>query len=161
MNSPDCARICKRKDDDSMFIIPNGMFPKADPNSAPGETVTDKITLSDGATIDNTDESIKAYHERNKRNMQAIYQQERQRQQARETGKRCPFHHDAYVNQNIPCQKDCALFCGDSCALAAYPGKVNTAGKSCPFRRKCDDSCALYKGAGCSLTNFATMAERI
>ena len=135
-----------------MIIVPNFMPPPADPNSAPGVTVTDKITLSDGATIDNTDEAINAYHERNKRNMQAIYQQERQRQQARETGKFCPFHPDAHINQNTPCYKDCALYVGDSCALAARKALTDTNGKPCPFRRRCDPSCALYAD-GCSLTN--------
>ena len=123
-----------------------------DMDNTPGRAVTDKITLSDGTTIDNTDEAIKAYHERNKRNMQAIYQQERQRQQAIETGKFCPFHPDAHVNSNIPCKKDCALYVGDSCALAARKALTDTKGKPCPFRRKCDPSCALYAD-GCSLTN--------
>lgn len=123
-----------------------------DMDNTPGKTESDKITLSDGATIDNTDEAIKSYHERNKRNMQAIYQQERQRQQAIETGKFCPFHPDAHVNSNIPCKKDCALYVGDSCAIAARKALIDTKGKPCPFRRRCDPSCALYAN-GCSLTN--------
>lgn len=134
-----------------MFVpILEPMKPNLD--GLPGQTASDKITLSDGATIDNTDEAIKAYHERNKLNMQAIYQQQRQQQRALETGKRCPFHPDAHVNQNVPCKKDCALYVGDSCALAARKALTDTNGRPCPFRRRCDSSCALYAG-GCSLTN--------
>ena len=137
-----------------MIIVPNRMFPPADPNSAPGETVTDKITMSDGAEVDNTPEAIHAYNEMRKRSAERSRQQYNQQQKARETDRRCPLNHDAYVNGNITCKKDCALFVGDSCALAARPGKVDTAGKPCPFRRRCDPSCALYND-GCSLTNLA------
>ena len=134
--------------------------PTQNMNNTPGKPVSDTITMSDGAEVDNTPESIHEYNKMRKQSAERARQQYNQQQQARETGKFCPLHPDAWV-QPVSCQKSCALFCGDSCALAAYPGKVDTNGKPCPFRRRCDPSCALYKDAGCSLTNFATMAERI
>ena len=147
-----------------MIVIPMS-FDKNDtnhdPNSTPGKMQKDVITLSDGAQVENTPEAVHAHNEMSKRSAEAARQQYNRQQQARETGKRCPFHPDAHVNSNIPCKKDCALYLGDSCALAASPGKVDTNGKPCPFRRRCDPACALYNGAGCSLTNLATMAERI
>jgi len=118
----------------------------------PGQTASDKITMADGATIDNTPEAIHEYNEMRKRATEKARNQYNQQQRANETGKRCPFHPDAHVNQNVPCKKDCALYVGDSCALAARKALTDTRGRSCPFRRRCDDSCALYAG-GCSLTN--------
>lgn len=123
-----------------------------DMDNTPGRAESDKITLSDGATIDNTPEAISAYNQMRKRSAEAARQQYNQQQRARETGKFCPFHPDAHVNSNIPCKKDCALYVGDSCALAARKALTDTKGKPCPFRRKCDASCALYAN-GCSLTN--------
>jgi len=123
-----------------------------DMDNTPGRAVTDKITMSDGAEVDNTPEAISAYNQMRKRSAEAARQQWRQRQQARETGRTCPMHPDAQVNSNIPCKKDCALYVGDGCALAARKALTDTNGKPCPFRRRCDPSCALYAN-GCSLTN--------
>lgn len=137
-------------------IISNGP-PNMD--SLPGQPISDKVTMSDGAHVDNTPEAISAYNQMRKRSEEAARQQYSQRQRANDTGKFCPLHPDAWVNP-VSCKKDCALYAFCS-ALAAHPGKVNTAGKCCPLRRTCNPSCALFNGAGCSLTNFATMAERI
>lgn len=139
-----------------MRIMP--ILPTVTPNldNTPGKTESNQITMSDGATIDNNEESIHAYNEMRKRTAEAARQQYNQQQRANETGRFCPFHPDAHVNSNIPCRKNCALYMDNSCALAARPGKVNTSGRPCPFRRKCDDSCALFRGAGCTLTNTAT-----
>lgn len=138
-----------------MRFIP--ILPTVTPNldNTPGKTEGDKITMSDGAEVDNTPEAIHAYNEMRKQSAERARQQYNQQQRAKETGRFCPLHPDAHVNSNIPCKKDCALYVGDSCALAARPGKVDT-NKPCPFKRRCDPSCALYRGAGCALTNTAT-----
>lgn len=138
-----------------MRFIP--ILPTVTPNmdNTPGKAESNKITMSDGATIDNNPQAISAYNQMRKRTAEAARQQYNQQQQARATGKFCPLHPDAWV-QPVSCSKACALYVGDSCALAARPGKVDTNGRPCPFRRKCDDSCALYRGAGCTLTNTAT-----
>lgn len=139
-----------------MRFIP--VLPTVTPNmdNTPGKAESDKITMADGATIDNTDEAIHNYNVMRKRAAAAARQQYTQQQRANETGRFCPFHPDAHVNSNIPCRKNCALYVGDSCALAARPGKVDTNGAPCPWRRVCTPSCALYRGAGCTLTNTAT-----
>ena len=128
------------------------VFSNATPNpdSLPGQPINDEITLLDGATVNR--EELHEYNEMRKRSAEAARQQYNQQQRARETGRTCPFHPDAHVNQNAPCKKDCALFVGDSCALAARKALNDTNGKPCPFRRRCDPSCALYAD-GCSLTN--------
>ena len=123
-----------------------------DLNSVPGVTVSDKITMSDGAEVDNTPEAIHRYNQMRKHSAERARQQYNQQQQAMDTGKFCPFHPDAHVNRNVPCKRDCSLFVGDSCALAARKALTDTNGKPCPFRRRCDPSCALYAD-GCSLTN--------
>lgn len=132
-----------------------------DMDSLPGKAESDKIIMSDGGVVDNSPEAIHDYNEMRKRSAEAARKQYTQQQRAIETGKCCPFHPDALVCPNTPCKRDCALFVGNSCAFAARPGKVDTSGKPCPFKRRCTPSCALYNGAGCSLTNFATTAERI
>jgi len=138
-----------------MMIIPDSMLPKRNPDEIPGETVTDKITMSDGAEIDNTPAAIHQYNLMRKQTAEDARRQYNQRQQANETGRLCPLSHDAWV-QPVSCSKACALFVGDSCALAARPGKVDTNGRPCPLKRRCTPSCALYNGAGCTLTNAAT-----
>lgn len=133
-----------------MFVpILEPMKPNLD--GLPGQTASDKITMADGATIDNTDEAIQKYNEMRKRAAAAERQQYNQQQRANETGRFCPFHPDSWV-QPVSCKKDCALWVGDSCAIAARKALTDTNGKPCPFRRRCDPSCALYAG-GCSLTN--------
>ena len=112
----------------------------------PGKTQTDKIQMSDGAIIDNTPESIAAYHEARRR----FIREACTREQKQNTRKFCPLHHDAYTNPNTPCRTDCALYNGVSCALAGVAAAVDTAGKACTFRRVCAPNCALYD-AGCTL----------
>lgn len=133
-----------------MFVpILEPMKPNLD--GLPGQTASDKITMADGATIDNTDEAIGAYNQMRKRAAEKARNQYNQQQRANETGRFCPFHPDSWV-QPVACKKDCALWVGDSCAIAARKALTDTNGKPCPFRRRCDPSCALYAG-GCSLTN--------
>ena len=138
-----------------MRFIP--ILPTVTPNmdNTPGQTVSNTGNMSDGAEIPNNAKAISEYNAMRKRTAEAARQQYNQQQQARETGKFCPLHPDAWV-QPVSCSKACALYVGDSCALAARPGKVDTNGKPCPFKRRCDPSCALYHGAGCTLTNTAT-----
>ena len=120
------------------------------PNESRVITVSDTIRMSDGTEVENTPEAIQEYHESRKRAIEENRQQQERQQQEQKTGKVCPLHRDAQV-YFTPCKRDCALYQGDSCALAARPGKVDTNGKPCPFRERCDPSCALYRGAGCSL----------
>lgn len=134
-----------------MIIVPITPAPP-DLDNTPGKTESNKITMSDGATIDNNPESISKYNAMRKQTAEAARKQYNQQQQAMETGKCCPFHPDAHINQNVPCKKDCALWVGDSCAIAARKALIDTKGRPCPFRRRCDPSCALYAN-GCSLTN--------
>lgn len=110
-----------------------------------GKTQSDKIQMSDGAIIDNTPESIAAYHESHRR-----FIREACARKTLNTGKSCPLHHDAYTNPNTSCRTDCALYNGVSCALAGVSAPVDTAGQPCPLRRICTPSCALYN-AGCTL----------
>lgn len=120
-----------------------------------GILASDTMTLSDGSTWPNTSEAAAAHDKARKEAIQKRIQDEKQRYDAVYTDKMCPIHPDAYGNPSKECKRDCALYVGDSCALAARPAAVDTNGKPCPFRRRCDPSCALYKGAGCSLTNLA------
>lgn len=139
-----------------MRIIPIISPLKPNMDDLPGQTVSDTITMSDGAEVPNNPKAIRQYNEMRKQSEERTRQQYNQQQRAKETGRFCPFHPDAHVNPNTPCKKDCALYANDGCSLAARPGKVDTANKPCPFRRHCTASCALYRGAGCSLTNTAT-----
>lgn len=133
-----------------MFVpILEPMKPNLD--GLPGQTASDKLTMADGAEIDNTDEAIHNYNVMRKRAAEKARNQYNQQQQAKETGRFCPFHPDSWVSP-VSCKKDCALWVGDSCAIAARKALTDTNGKPCPFRRRCDPSCALYAG-GCSLTN--------
>lgn len=131
-------------------IISNGP-PNMD--SLPGQPVSDKITLSDGATIDNTPEACRQYDEMRRKVFEKERQQAARRRQAIETGKRCPFQYDPNTGSARECRRDCALYLDDSCALTAFTAERDTIGQPCPFMRRCAPSCALYNG-GCTITNI-------
>lgn len=114
------------------------------------ELKSDTVTMSDGTEVENTPEALQEYHNMIRRTQEETFKQYNEQQKALETGRRCPVNSDSCVRY-VPCRRDCALFVGDSCALATRPGKVDTSGKPCPLRRTCDNTCALFVGAGCAL----------
>ena len=119
-----------------------------------GILVSDTMTLSDGSTWPNTSEAAEAHDKARKEGIQKRIQDQKQHYDAAHTGKMCPIHPDTYGNPNQECKRNCALYVGDSCALAARPAAVDTNGKYCPWLRRCSPSCALYNH-GCTLTNAA------
>lgn len=64
------------------------------------------------------------------------------------TGRICPFR-DAVERGQKECVRDCAFYAEAGCLLSGSSGR-ETKGKSCPFRRTCDEKCALYCN-GCAL----------
>ena len=110
------------------------------------------ITI-DGVEIENTPEALEQFYAMNEQARQQEREAEAQKRAA-ETGKICPLHGNSPMAHD--CKRTCALFCGDSCALAARPASIDTKGKPCPLRGVCGDSCALYR-SGCTLTNMIFM----
>lgn len=107
------------------------------------------ITI-DGVEIENSPEAIERFRAMKEQARQQE-REEKAKKRAAETGKICPLHGNSPMAHD--CKRTCALFCGDSCALAARPASIDTKGKPCPLRGTCGDSCALYR-SGCTLTNM-------
>lgn len=111
------------------------------------ETVKNVLVLSDGSSIENTDESIKRHNEQTAKAMEKAHAEFNQRQQEIKTGKLCPV--DALYSVH-DCQKDCALFRNAGCSMKHREPEKDTSGMPCPFMRKCSNQCALYE-KGCTL----------
>jgi hypothetical protein len=111
--------------------------------------ITDTLVTSNGEIKAS---EVEALAEMNQRGlMDAI--EKGKRENALHTGKTCPFQSmDGCITE---CKRDCALYCGDSCAMAARRGLKKTVNMPCPFLRQCVKGCALYGENGCSLTNIA------
>ena len=80
---------------------------------------------------------------------QALERKAREAEQAKLTGKSCPFKGAAFSK----CLTDCALYGKTACALTMKetPPDKDTSGGNCPiYRRQCNEKCALYFN-GCGL----------
>ena len=62
--------------------------------------------------------------------------------------KTCPLN-DPHSMQT-QCRTDCAMYTATGCALKRRKATADTAGKYCPYMRKCQESCALYD-QGCTI----------
>lgn len=89
---------------------------------------------------------------------------EREKKEAAERAakrRNCPIYDNTGLN-NTDCSREaCALFIGESCALARLTPAKDTEGLQCPFDRykhKCRKDCALYRN-GCTLTGITTNNE--
>ena len=110
-------------------------------------TISDKIVLSDGSVIDNTDEAIRQHNEQTARDIAKAHTDHNRQQQDNKTGKLCPVDALEAVHD---CQKNCALYRSTGCTLKHRQPERETAGLPCPLMRKCNDQCALYE-KGCTL----------
>lgn len=117
--------------------------------------ISDKITLSDGATIENTPEALHDYNQMRKAAFEKMRQQEALKR-SRATGKYCPFQYDVNMGHAKECSRDCVFFLDNACAFTACSAEYDTVGKPCPFMRKCAPSCALYNG-GCTIIDIMGM----
>lgn len=111
--------------------------------------VSNTITI-DGVEMDNNPETIHAFHENRKRNLEAIRKAENEREEKARLEKVvfCPL--DRFSNSPPMCRKDCSLYRGDKCAFSRNEPAPDTLGKKCPLFRKCSEQCALYNG-GCTI----------
>lgn len=85
-------------------------------------------------------------------------ERERERREKEEraaTRRNCPLKDSNGVSTDCT-REACALFTGESCALAKGKAPTDTAGRFCPFDRygkPCRTDCALYN-YGCGILNF-------
>ena len=109
--------------------------------------ISNKIVLSDGSTIENTDEALKEHHEQMRISKEKGYADYNRQQEKNQTGKLCPVNALHSVHD---CKKVCALYLETGCRMKHKQAEKDTAGLPCPFMRKCNDHCALYE-KGCTL----------
>lgn len=109
-------------------------------------TISNQIALSDGSSVENTDEALKAHHESVRISKAKGYAEYNRQKEENRTGKLCPVDALYSVHE---CKKDCALYL-DGCRMKHKQPEKDTADLPCPFMRKCNDQCALYE-KGCTL----------
>lgn len=104
--------------------------------------------IIDGVEMDNNPETIRAFHENNRRSMEAQRKAENERMNRERTGKTCPL--DRFAGSPPECKTSCSLYRGNKCAYSRNKPAPDTLGKKCPLLRTCTEQCALYCG-GCTI----------
>lgn len=111
--------------------------------------VSNTITI-DGVQVENTQEAIHAFHENNRRALEAQRKAEEERKAAERLERRafCPLNR--FAGSPPECNKACSLYRGNGCAFSRNKPAPDTLGKKCPLMRTCTEQCALYNG-GCTI----------
>ena len=132
------------------IVIPLGeVKPSPIDTNSIGTMESDMITLSDGSTIPNTPEALAAHRraeEAGRRSMRAAAA----KRLALNTGRRCPLQFDENAGRARECKADCVFYADDSCVFSAQEATDDTAGRMCPFMRRCVKDCAWYND-GCTI----------
>lgn len=132
---------------DNIVVIPLG---GSNPSPADiGELESDMILMSDGIYVRNTPEALAEYH-RVQKEAAARTRAEHNKRLALNTGRRCPLQFDENAGHARDCKADCVFYAGDSCVFSAQEATADTAGKPCPFMRRCVKDCAFYRD-GCTI----------